>query len=123
MAEPKPTPGFFIPKQTEHGASPVGNSYLSLFPQCPKAWFNTYYRPVPTRDGLGKAVVAQGIQPKTTALPLLEGDVFHTYSAYARGLDMINGAYHIMDLAPKGRDEDALPHSMAWLRRHDQYDG
>jgi len=51
-----------------------------------------------------------------------QGDVFHTYSCYARGLDMLNGAYHYMDLVPKGRDEDALPHSMAWLRRHDQYD-
>lgn len=52
-----------------------------------------------------------------------QGDVFHTYSCYSRGLDMLNGAYHYMDLAPKGRDEDDLPHSMAWLRRHDQYDG
>ena len=51
-----------------------------------------------------------------------QGDIFHTYSCYSRGLDMLNGAYHFMDLAPKGRDEDALPHSMAWLRRHDQYD-
>ncbi len=50
-----------------------------------------------------------------------QGEVFHTYSCYARGLDMLNGAYHYMDLAPKGRDEGALPYSMAWLRRHDQY--
>ena len=49
------------------------------------------------------------------------GDVFHTYSCYSRGLDMLNGAYHYMDLVPKGRDEDALPHSMSWLRRHDRY--
>ena len=50
-----------------------------------------------------------------------QGDVFHTYSCYARGLDMLNGAYHFMDLAPKGRDEDDLPYSMAWLRHHDKY--
>lgn len=49
------------------------------------------------------------------------GDVFHTYSCYARGLDILNGAYHYMDLVPKGRDENGLPYSMAWLRRHDQY--
>lgn len=48
-------------------------------------------------------------------------DVFHTYSTYARGLDMLNGAYHYMDLLPKGRDEANLPWTMAWLRRHDQY--
>lgn len=51
-----------------------------------------------------------------------QGDIFHTYSCYARGLDMLNGAYHYMDLVPKGRDEDDLPHTMAWLHRHDQYD-
>ena len=49
------------------------------------------------------------------------GDVFHTYSCYARGLDMVNGAYHLMDLTPKGRDEADLRFSMAWVRRHDQY--
>jgi predicted dithiol-disulfide oxidoreductase (DUF899 family) len=51
-----------------------------------------------------------------------QGEVFHTYSCYSRGLDMLNGAYHYMDLAPKGRDEDNLPYGMAWLHRHDQYD-
>lgn len=49
-------------------------------------------------------------------------DVFHTYSTYARGLDMLNGAYHYLDLVPKGRDEKELPWSMAWLRRRDQYE-
>jgi predicted dithiol-disulfide oxidoreductase (DUF899 family) len=51
-----------------------------------------------------------------------QGEVFHTYSCYARGLDMLNGAYHYMDLAPKGRDEEDLPYPMAWLRRRDQYE-
>ncbi len=50
------------------------------------------------------------------------GDIFHTYSCYSRGLDMLNTAYHYMDLTPKGRDEDELPNNMDWLRRHDQYD-
>ena len=50
------------------------------------------------------------------------GAVFHTYSCYARGLDMLNGAYHYLDLTPKGRDEASLPHTAAWLRRHDQYE-
>ena len=49
------------------------------------------------------------------------GDVFHTYSAYARGLDMLIGAYNYLDLAPKGRDEAALPWTMAWVRHHDRY--
>jgi len=45
--------------------------------------------------------------------------VYHTYSTYARGLDMLNLAYHYMDLAPKGRDEEVI--GIGWLRRHDEY--
>jgi predicted dithiol-disulfide oxidoreductase (DUF899 family) len=48
--------------------------------------------------------------------------VFNTYSAYARGLDILVGAYNWLDLTPKGRDEEKLPWSMAWVRRHDEYD-
>ena len=50
-----------------------------------------------------------------------QGRIFHTYSCYARGLDTLNGAYQLLDLVPKGRDEQGLSHSMAWLRRHDKY--
>jgi predicted dithiol-disulfide oxidoreductase (DUF899 family) len=50
------------------------------------------------------------------------GDVFHTYSTYSRGLDPINPAYQLLDLAPRGRDEDNLAWTMEWLRRHDAYD-
>ena len=39
--------------------------------------------------------------------------IFHTYSCYARGLDMLNGAYHLLDLVPKGRDEQGLSYPMA----------
>ncbi len=50
------------------------------------------------------------------------GTVFHTYSCYARGLDMMNAAYHYLDLVPKGRDEaDQRPHAMAWVRYRDSY--
>lgn len=48
-------------------------------------------------------------------------EVFHTYSCYSRGVDMLNGAYHYLDLTPKGRDEAELEFSMQWVRRHDQY--
>jgi predicted dithiol-disulfide oxidoreductase (DUF899 family) len=50
-----------------------------------------------------------------------DGAIYRTYSSYARGIDPINAAYQQLDLVPKGRDEDGLPHPMAWLRRHDQY--
>ena len=49
------------------------------------------------------------------------GNVFHTYSSYGRGLDMMIGAYNWLDLAPKGRDEDGLAYTMAWVRHHDKY--
>src|SRR6201988_1914251 len=51
------------------------------------------------------------------------GEVFHTYSTYGRGLDILIGTYNFLDLAPKGRDEDGLDWSMAWVRHHDRYDG
>ncbi len=47
------------------------------------------------------------------------GSVFHTYSAYARGIDMLNVAYHYLDLAPMGRDEAGR--GPFWVRRHDEY--
>jgi predicted dithiol-disulfide oxidoreductase (DUF899 family) len=50
------------------------------------------------------------------------GVVLHTYSAYARGLDTLIGAYNFLDMAPKGRDEGALPWTMAWVRRHYEYE-
>jgi predicted dithiol-disulfide oxidoreductase (DUF899 family) len=50
------------------------------------------------------------------------GEIFHTYSSYARGLDALNGAYHWLDRMPKGRDEEGLAFSQAWVRYHDRYD-
>ncbi len=49
------------------------------------------------------------------------GDIFHTYATYARGLDMMNAAYHYLDLTPLGRHEDDLPYPMDWVRLRDQY--
>ena len=49
------------------------------------------------------------------------GDIFHTYSAYARGTESTIGTYNYLDLVPKGRDEDALAFTMAWIRHHDRY--
>ncbi len=49
------------------------------------------------------------------------GGIFHTYSSYSRGLDILIGAYNFLDMVPKGRDEAGLPHSMAWVRHHDRY--
>jgi hypothetical protein len=44
-----------------------------------------------------------------------------TASCYARGGDMLIGAYHYLDVVPKGCDADALDFTMAWVRHHDRY--
>jgi predicted dithiol-disulfide oxidoreductase (DUF899 family) len=51
-----------------------------------------------------------------------DGAIYHTYSCYARGLDMLNGAYQLLDLVAKGRDEAGLPYPMDWLRHRDRYE-
>jgi predicted dithiol-disulfide oxidoreductase (DUF899 family) len=66
------------------------------------------------------------IKPRRSDLPGIsvfykdaDGSIFHTYSCYSRGIDMMNTAYHYLDLVPNGRDEaDGIMH---WLRRHDEY--
>jgi len=65
-------------------------------------------RPGPQREGV-------------SAFALSDGVVYHTYSAYGRGVEMLMGTYQYLDLAPKGRDEDRLEFPAAWWRRHDEY--
>ena len=50
------------------------------------------------------------------------GDVFHTYSTYGRGVEVMMGAYSLMDLTPEGRGERDVPHKMEWVRHHDRYE-
>jgi predicted dithiol-disulfide oxidoreductase (DUF899 family) len=74
------------------------------------AYYN-YATQKPTRTDL----------PGVSAFVCDEGRIFHTYSTYSRGIDMLNTAYHYLDLAPKGRDEDALPYPMAWVKHRVDY--
>ena len=50
-----------------------------------------------------------------------DGSIGHLYSTYGRGLDLLNGAYNLMDITPQGRNEADLPFPQAWVRRKDQY--
>jgi predicted dithiol-disulfide oxidoreductase (DUF899 family) len=50
------------------------------------------------------------------------GEVFHTYSAYGRGVEVMMHTYRLLDLTPKGRDEDGLSFTMEWVRHHDRYE-
>ena len=51
-----------------------------------------------------------------------KGNVYHTYSTYSRGIDILNPAYNYLDLVPKGRDETEFDFPMTWLRHHDRYE-
>ncbi len=94
--------------------------------------FNRDFHVSFTEEELAKGSAYYNYQP--TKFPELEGPglsafrkddtgkVLHTYSSYGRGLDMLLATYHLLDLMPKGRDEDGLPFSMAWIRHHDRYD-
>ena len=66
--------------------------------------------------------IAMGLESPGVSVFFRDGDrVFLTYQVFARGLDLFNGTYHLLDVTPKGRDEADLAFSMAWLHRHDAY--
>jgi len=76
-----------------------------------KVYYNYDMHEFPSEEGPGASVFYKDGS----------GDIFHSYSSYARGLDMLVGAYNYLDLVPKGRDEAELPWTMAWVRHHDKY--
>jgi predicted dithiol-disulfide oxidoreductase (DUF899 family) len=94
--------------------------------------FNADYNVTFTKDEMSKGEVYYNYGPSN--FPADEapgvsvfakeagGTVYHTYSAYARGLDHLLGVYSYLDLTPKGRDEDSLAYPMAWVRHHDRYE-
>ena len=99
---------------SSHGSDFNFDYHVSFTPEqiaAGKAYYNYQVQPNTLSDDQGISVFC-----KTAS-----GEVFHTYSCHGRGIDMVNGAYHFLDLVPKGRDEDGLNFAMAWVRRHDQY--
>src|SRR5258708_16935219 len=107
--------GWSFPWYSSNGSDFNFDYQVSFTPEqlaAGKAYHNYVVRPNTSSEHAGTSVVFKDE----------EGQAFHTYSCYARGLDMLNGAYHYLDLAPKGRDEDGLSYTMEWLRRHDQYE-
>ena len=79
--------------------------------QAGKVYYNYELTTFPSEEGPGASVF---YKDKT-------GDVFHTYSTYGRGLDILLGTYNFLDMTPKGRDEEGLASTMAWVRHHDRY--
>jgi len=77
-----------------------------------KVNYNYTMQEFPSAEGPGASVFVK--DPAS-------GEIFHTYSTYGRGLDALVGTYTLLDMVPKGRDEDQLPFDMAWVRHHDRY--
>lgn len=76
-----------------------------------RVYYNYGLREFPMEEAPGLSVFARAAN----------GDIFHTYSTYSRGLEALIGTYTLLDLVPKGRDED--PEStMDWVRHHDRYE-
>ncbi len=78
-----------------------------------EVYYNYTMQPFPSDEAPGASVFYK--DPET-------GEIFHTYSTFGRGLDTFVTAYVLLDLVPKGRDEDELPFSMQWVRHHDKYE-
>jgi predicted dithiol-disulfide oxidoreductase (DUF899 family) len=76
-----------------------------------KVYYNYELMEFPSEEGPGLSVFSKDAN----------GNIFHAYSSYARGLDIFVGAYNFLDHVPKGRDEGGLAHTMAWVRHHDNY--
>jgi predicted dithiol-disulfide oxidoreductase (DUF899 family) len=70
----------------------------------------------------GRRAFPQSEGPGLSVFYKKAGEVFHCYSTYGRGLDILVGTYNYLDLVPKGRDENGLEWPMAWVRHHDRYE-
>ena len=79
--------------------------------QAGEVYYNYAMTPFPSGEAPGLSVFRKD-----------GGEIFHSYSCYARGLDMLITAYNYLDLVPKGRDEQDLPFAMEWVRLHDSYE-
>jgi predicted dithiol-disulfide oxidoreductase (DUF899 family) len=86
----------FTPEQNEHGT----------------AFYNYRKGDAGSTDREGASVFAKDA----------DGTIYHTYSTFARGIDALNGTYHLLELTPKGRDEEGLEGPQDWVRHHDRYE-
>jgi predicted dithiol-disulfide oxidoreductase (DUF899 family) len=77
-----------------------------------EVYYNYQKQPFPHPDAPGVSVFY-----KNDA-----GEVFHTYSTYGRGVEVMMHTYNFLDLTPLGRNEEGLPYTMAWVRYHDRYE-
>jgi predicted dithiol-disulfide oxidoreductase (DUF899 family) len=106
--------GWSFPWVSSHGSDFNFDYHVSFTPEelaASEAYYNYAVRPITASDEQGISVFCKNER----------GEVFHTYSCHGRGIEMVNGACHFLDLEPKGRDEDGFSFAMTWVRRRDQY--
>jgi predicted dithiol-disulfide oxidoreductase (DUF899 family) len=106
--------GWQFPWVSSHGNDFNRDFHVTFTPEeieKGKAEYNYTTGPFPSVEAPGLSVFVQGAG----------GQIFHTYSAFARGLEPLVSAYMLLDMTPKGRDEDHLRFPMEWLRHHDRY--
>jgi predicted dithiol-disulfide oxidoreductase (DUF899 family) len=98
---------------SSYGADFNGDFHVSFTPQemARKVNYNYTMQEFDSTEGPGLSVFIKNAA----------GEIFHTYSTYGRGVEVLMGTYRILDLVPKGRDEDHLGFSMEWVRYHDRY--
>jgi predicted dithiol-disulfide oxidoreductase (DUF899 family) len=104
--------GWGFPWYSSEGSDFNFDYHVSFTPKqlaAGKAEYNYRVGPVPFSEFPGISVFLRDREK-----------IYHTYSTYARGLDMLAVAYHYMDLVPKGRDEGP-DGQMGWLHRYDEY--
>ena len=106
--------GWSFPWASCHGSDFNVDYQASLTPEqiaAGQATYNYKLQPLKVSEQPGVSVFAKDDR----------GDVFHTYSSFARGLETFLGVYTLLDIVPKGRDEGALSYGMEWVRHHDRY--
>jgi predicted dithiol-disulfide oxidoreductase (DUF899 family) len=107
--------GWKFPWYSSHGSSFNYDFHVSFTPEemaSGEVEYNYGKQPFPSEEAPGLSIFARNAA----------GEVFHTYSTYGRGVEMLMGTYRILDVVPKGRDEEGLEYGMEWLRHHDRYE-
>lgn len=107
--------GWDVDWVSAHGSEFNRDFHVSFTPAemaAGEVYYNYGMRAFPVEEAPGVSVFARGA----------DGAIYHTYSTYGRGVEFIMGAYHVLDLVPKGRDEAGLDYGMEWVRHHDRYE-
>jgi len=107
--------GWQFPWVSSHGTDfnhDFGVSFTAVERAKGEVFYNFGWQPFPLEEAPGVSAFYRGD----------DGTVFHTYSTYGRGVELMMGTYDFLDIAPKGRDEDGLAYTMEWVRHHDLYE-